>query len=195
MRRSRLALLVSAALLSFPALEAQAEGLTVNAGNIISVVLSQNVSTATNRVGDKIQAQCAGGDCGGFPRGTKFFAVLSQVSPKTKKSSGILEGMFVTAVLPDGRKIPIQAQPQAGSEIEGSTEVKKGNQKKTTAAGAAAGAVVSGGAGGAVIGGFLGHALGRHKKTTTSDLAFNAGTPFQIRMLETVTVPAEPNKR
>jgi hypothetical protein len=195
MRSARVTLIASAALLVAPVLEARAQ-FAVNEGNVIKVVLVQTVSTRTNKAGDKIQAQCAGGDCGGFPKGTKFFGVLSEVRPASGKDPGVLKGKFVTAVLPDGRQIPIEAQPQAGEGVQGSTSTKKGNKGKTAAIGAAAGAIVAGNdLGGALVGGAIGGALGKGKKTTGSDLEFKEGTPFQLRMLKTVTVNPPAKKK
>ena len=63
MRAMRLRPLAVAALLSAPALAVWAQDFTVNQGNIIQAVLVQTVSTKTNKVGDKVQAQCPSGDC------------------------------------------------------------------------------------------------------------------------------------
>jgi hypothetical protein len=195
MRLLRVVLIAGTGLLAAPALEARAQGFTVNQGNVIKVVLVQDVSTRTNKAGDKIQAQCAGGDCGGFPRGTKFFAVLSEVKPASGKDPGVIKGKFVTAVLPDGRQIPIEAQAQGGEGAQGATTTKKGNKGKTAAVGAAAGALVAGNdLGGALVGGAIGGALGRGKKTTGSDIEFKEGMPFQLRILKTVTVSASAKK-
>jgi hypothetical protein len=189
MRTSSVTLLAAAALLAAPAQGVRAQGFTVNQGNMVPVVLTQTVSTKTNKAGDKVQAQCAGGDCGGFPKGTKFFAVLTEVSPASGKEPGKLKGKFTTAVLPEGRQIPIEAQAQAGEGVQGSTTTKKGNKGKTAAVGAAAGALVAGNdLGGALVGGAIGASLGRKKKTTGSDIEIKAGTPFQLRILKTVSV-------
>jgi hypothetical protein len=197
MRGPGRALLAGAALLAAPALQAWAQDFTVNEGNIIPVVLAQDITTKTNKAGDRIQAQCPGGDCGGFPKGTKFFAVLTEVKPKSDKEPGSIKAKFVTAVLPDGTQVAIEAQPQAGEGASGTSETKKGNKKKTAAAGAAAGALVAGDneVAGAVVGGFIGHRLGRGDKTTTSDIEIKQGTPFQIRMMKTVTVKRPPKKK
>jgi hypothetical protein len=196
MNRSRQRTLAAGALLlGATALALGAQGFTVNAGNIIPVVLNQNISTATNKAGDKVEAQCTGGDCGGFPRGTKFFAVLTEVSAKTDKSPGSMRGQFATAVLPDGRHIPIKAQAQAGG-VRGTTETKKGNKGKTAAVGATAGALVANNSlMGALVGGAVGHKLGRKSKTTTTDVSFERGTPFQLLMLQTVTVKRAKKKK
>jgi len=166
-----------------------AHGFTVNAGNVVHVVLAQPVSTKTNRPGDKVQAKCAGGDCGGFPAGTKFFAVLSDVSPSSGSQPGRIKGQFSTAVLPDGRHIPIEAQALAGGDVQGATTTTKGNKGKTAAIGAAAGALVAGNnLGGALVGGAIGAAAGKKKKTTGSDIEIPGGTAFQLRILKSVTV-------
>jgi hypothetical protein len=192
MRSVRFTLFASVVLLAASALEMQAQAFTVNQGNIIPVVLGQDLSTRVNRTGDKVQARCGGGDCGGFPQGTKFFAVLTEVSPASGKNPGVMKAHFTTAVLPDGRQIPIEAQAQAGSGVQGTTTTKKGNKGKTAAAGAAVGAIVAGNnLGGALMGGAIGYGLGKGKKTTGSDLEFKAGTPFNLRMLKTVTVNAK----
>jgi hypothetical protein len=184
-----------AALVVAPALAAWAQDFTVNQGNIIQAVLVQTISTRTNKVGDKAQAHCRGGDCGGFPAGTKFFAVLTEVKPRTDKDAGSLKAKFVTAVLPDGTQVPIEAQPQVGEEAKGSTEVKKGNKNKTTAVGAVGGALVADNeVAGAVVGGLIGRGLGKGNKTVTSDIEIKEGTPIQIRMLKTVTVK-RPSKK
>jgi hypothetical protein len=189
MRWASLTLLAGAALMAAPAPVMPAQGFTVNAGNIIPVVLTQKVSTRTNKAGDKVQAQCASSDCGGFPKGTKFFAVLTEVSPSSGKDPGKLKGKFVTAALPDGRQIPIEAQAQAGEHVQGATTTKKGNKGKTAAVGAAAGALVAkNDLAGALVGGAIGGAMGRGKKTTGSDIEINEGTAFQLRILKTVTV-------
>jgi hypothetical protein len=189
MKSSSLTLLVGAALLLAPAPRVRAaQGFTVNAGNIVHVMLTQPVSTRTNRPGDKILAQCAGGDCGGFPRGTKFYAVLSEVIPASGSQPGSLHGSFTTAVLPDGRHIPIVATAAAGGDLEGATTTQKGNKKKTAAIGAATGALAGGDLGGALVGGAIGGALGRKKKTTGQDIEVPGGTEFQIRILQKVTV-------
>ena len=196
MRTSSLTMLAAAALLAAPARGMCAQAFTVNEGNIIRAVLTQTISTKTNKAGDKVQAQCAGGDCGGFPKGTKFFAVLSEVSPASGKEPGKLKGRFMTAVLPDNRQIPIEAQAQAGEGVQGSTQTKKGNKGKTAAVGAAAGAIVAGNdLGGALVGGAIGASLGRKKKTTGSDIEIKEGTQFQLRMLKSVTVQPASKKK
>jgi len=195
MRTSRLTLL-AAALLAAPAPGVRAQGFTVNEGNIVRVVLAQTISTKTNKSGDKVQAQCAGGDCGGFPKGTKFFAVLTEVNPASGKEPGKLKGKFVTAALPDGRQIQIQAQAQAGEGVQGSSSTKKGNKGKTAAVGAAAGALIADNDfAGAVAGGLIGGALGRGKKTTHSDIEIKEGTQFQLRILKTVSVKPAGKKK
>jgi glycine zipper 2TM protein len=194
MRASRLTLL-AAALLATPLKAMAAQGFTVDQGTIVRVVLAQTISTKTNKAGDKVQAQCAGDDCGGFPKGTKFFAVLTEASPASGKEPGKLSGKFVTAVLPDGRQIPIEAEAQAG-DARGGTKTKKGNRLKTGAAGALLGALVADNdVSGALIGGALGAALGRDMRTTGMDLEVSEGTKFQLRVLKAVSVPPAPEKK
>jgi len=194
MRASRFALL-AAALLTAPLQGMAAPGFTVDEGTIVRVVLAQTVSTKTNKAGDKIRAQCAGDDCGGFPKGTKFFAVLTEASPASGKEPGKLNGKFMTAVLPDGRQIPIEAEAQAG-DAQGGTRTKKGNRLKTGAAGALVGVLVANNdLSGALIGGAVGAALGRDKHTTGLDLEVSEGTKFQLRILKAVSVPPAPEKK
>ena len=46
-----------------------------------------------------------------------------------------------------------------------------------------------------VVGGAIGRRMGKGNTTTTSDLEIKEGTPFQIRMVKTVTVPPPPKKK
>jgi len=195
MKVSGLTLIAIAALLLAPTPRVRAaHGFTVNAGNIAHVVLTQNVSTKTNKPGDKIQARCTGGDCGGFPTGTKFFAVISEVSPAAGPQPGKLHGSFTTAVLPDGRHIAIEAQAQAGGHAQGATTTHKtgnGQLSKSEAIIAGMSDVVAGNdLGRALSAGSLGTAM-RKKQTTTTighDIEAPHGTKFQLRILKPVTV-------
>jgi hypothetical protein len=188
--------LTSLALTGALAVAAFAQNFTVNAGNIINAVLDQPVSTATNKAGDKVRSHCPGGDCGGFPQGTKFYAVLTEVSAKTSKEPGRIKAKFTTAVLPDGTQVAIEAEPNPGSAAQGGTQTTKSQKGKTAAIGAIGGALLADDSGaGALVGGAAGYALGKGKKTKTSELEIPAGTAFQLRMLKTVTVKRPAKKK
>jgi hypothetical protein len=168
---------------------AVAQDFTVNQGNIIKLVLDQTVSSKTNKAGDRVQTHCDEGDCGGFPKGTKFFAIIEEITPRTEKEPGRLKIKFATAVLPDKTKVAIEAEPYSGAESKGGTQTKKGNKALSTGIGALGGVILfKNDTAGALIGGATGYALGKKKQTITNDIEIQQGTRFQIRMLKTVTV-------
>jgi hypothetical protein len=163
-----------------------AQEYTVRQGNIIHVVLDQEVSSVTVRVGDRVVTHCQSGDCGGFPHGTKFYARITDAGSANKSRSGYFRGTFTTAVLPDGMQVPIEAQAVA-PPAEGKTSTKKGTKNRNAVIGAAAGGLIGGDWAGAIVGAGAGYLTGKDKKTEATDITIQAGTTFDIRMLKTVT--------
>lgn len=165
---------------------------------VVPVILDDTISTKKNKTGDKVEVHCVGKDCGGFPSGTTFVGVLN-IQPATGNQPGKGSVQFVQAVLPDERKIAIQAVPSSaeGVKTEGQTGKKSKKQAQTTGAiiGAGIGGI-AGGFGGAVIGGAAGLGAGSLTKGKGKDIEVKAGTKGYITMLKPVTItPAPPQPK
>lgn len=159
---------------------------TVPKYTVIPVVLDNTVSSATNRVGDPIQAHCYGPNCGGFPANTTFVGRLTVVQPKQVKAPGRLKAEITSAILPDGRKVAVSAVPSSAQGVprEGTTgkSAKSQRRRTGTVAGGAIGAL-AGGWGGAIIGTGAGYLTGKAVEGKYTDATVPAGTKGYITLM------------
>lgn len=174
---------------------------------VIPVVMVDELSSATNKVGDKFETRCEGGNCGGFPERTTFVGVVTEVTKQTKSAPGSIEVSFVEAVLPDSARVPISGTLIALSEdtvkldpVTGNlvgTEAAKKERGKFTKLGARGGLLVSG-SGRKVRGGLRGAVVGilvatvARPKTITEDVVVSVGTEIGILLGEPVKMDAPP---
>ena len=124
---------------------------------------------------------------------TTFQAVITVAQAAGDGQGGILGAKIVAAVLPNGKKINIDAIPSTKdgvkiTEVKGS-QAKKGRGKKGAIGGAILGGVIGGDLEGAVIGGASGAAVGNLTKGKTKDVERKAGHKGYIMMLQPVTLP------
>jgi hypothetical protein len=169
---------------------ANAKTITVPKYTVIPVILDNTVSSATNRVGDRVEAHCYGSNCGGFPANTTFVGKLTVVQPKQAKAPGKLKAEITSAILPNGTRVAVSAVPstEQGVPKEGATgkSAKTQHRRTGTVAGGAIGAI-AGGWGGAAIGAGAGYLTGKAVEGKYTDVTVNAGTKGYI----TLTAPAQ----
>jgi hypothetical protein len=150
---------------------AWADDLLLPKGTVVPVALIQDVSTAIAKVGDKIKAVYTGDDEGGFPTGTVFVATVSEASPKTSKSNGMIKAAFNQAILPNKKTVAIQ-----GKAVNGKSSASEKSKKETgkgAAIGAVAGMAVAGNnVAGALLGGAAGGLLGHRRGSKPQDIVF-----------------------
>jgi hypothetical protein len=165
---------------------------TIPKYTVVPVTLDDTISTKKNKTGDTFQVHCMGPDCGGFPSGTTFVGVLT-ITPAQKHEPATGSAKFTQAILPDQRKIWIDAAPSTaeGVKKEGTTAGKSKNKARNTGAavGGAIGALTGWGHGGVVVGAAVGAAAGQLSKGQGKDLEFKAGTKGYMVMLQPVTIP------
>jgi len=169
---------------------------TVPKYTVIPVVLDDTISSVKNKTGDKFEVHCVGPNCGGFPSGTTFIGVLTITRAQGEKpATG--SAKFVSAVLPDERKIQIQAVPSTadGVKIESKTAgtTKKETRRKVGALGAGIGALTDGFKG-AVVGGAIGAAAGSAAKSKGKEGEIKAGTKGYIMLTKLATIPPPKGK-
>jgi hypothetical protein len=187
---------------------AQRDTVSIPADTVVRVKLDDPLSSRTTREGDTFAAIADNDDTSGFPEGTRFQGVVTEVRRKTSNQPGVLDFEFRRAYLPDGRRVDIDGQ-LASLEYDdirrtddGRIEARsrRGSDKfdlKWVGYGAAAGAVLStifggnllkggllGGLGGAVYG-YLNRDKGGSSRDF-KDVSLERGKEFGIRMLDRV---------
>jgi len=200
-----------------PARESRAarESVVIPADTVIKVKLNDRLTSRNARVGDRFTAVVDDGDRSGFPDGTRFEGVVSEAQKSGDNRPGVIDMDFRQAVLPDGRKLPINGRLASLSEedvrrsADGRIMSRRGgsNSKfdpKWVGYGAAGGAVLGtifgsnflkgallGGVGGAIYG-----YLNRDKdKGGFRDVTLDDGTSFGVRLSERVAFQDGANYR
>jgi len=133
---------------------------TVAARTIVRAELSEAVSSATARKGERISARLDEDDRSGFPEGTRFEGRITQVRKAAKNQPGVIDVAFDRAILPDGSSIAISGNL---ASLEGDN-VERAEDGRLIAKQDASDRdefdwkwVGVGAAGGAILGGILGN--------------------------------------
>ena len=192
-------LLILAASAMAIAIASAAEGpaaQTIPKYTVIPVILDDTISTARNKTGDKFEVHCTGSNCGGFPSGTTFVGILT-ITPAQGEKPAQGSAKFVSAILPDERKIEILAVPSTaeGVKVDGKTgeTTKKKSKKKGARIGGVIGTLAAGFPG-AVAGRVVGGAAGS-KKAKGLDIELKAGLKGYIMLTEPATIPPLPQRK
>lgn len=182
------------------------DSVTIPAETVIKVRLNDRLNSRNAQVGDRFTAVVDDGDRSGFPDGTRFEGVVSEAQRSNDNRPGVIDMDFRQAVLPDGRKVPINGQLASLSEedvrrsADGRILSRRGGSSskfdpKWVGYGAAGGAVLGeilgsnflkgallGGVGGAIYG-----YLNRDKeKGEFRDVTLDEGTTFGVRLTDRV---------
>jgi hypothetical protein len=191
------------------------ESVVIPADTVIKVRLNDRLNSRDARVGDRFTAVVDDGDRSGFPDGTRFEGVVSEAQKSGDNRPGVIDMDFRQAILPDGRKLPINGQLASLSEedvrrsADGRILSRRGGSSskfdpKWVGYGAAGGAVLGtifgsnflkgallGGVGGAIYG-----YLNRDKgKGEFRDVTLDEGTTFGVRLADRVAFQDGTNYR
>lgn len=182
--------------------------IVVPAGAVIPVSLDKAISSADSNKGDKISAtiNCTNEGDAEFPKGTHLTGTVAAVQRKTATQPGVLDLLFDTALLPDGRTVPLKGTLVALDEnsvvkTDGrliAKDTSTTDRLKFVAIGAGAGLLLSKLTDkNAVTGGLLGAAAGylygelnKDKLAAGKDVTVAAGTQFGVKLVSTLTYNA-----
>jgi hypothetical protein len=173
---------------------------TVPADTVVRAQLEDQLSSRTAAKGDKFTALLSSKDRSGFPEGTTFHGVVTEVEHGAKEKPDTLDVKFTRAVLPGGQAVSVTGV-LAGLEKDDVRRTKDGRlvsaktrggkfQTKWVGYGAAGGAVLSTIFGGRTLKGALLGALGgaaygyvnKGKKKEYGEVELSSGTEFGIRL-------------
>lgn len=173
---------------------------------VIPVTNQQQLSSATNHVGDTFQAVCSS-NCGGFPSGTVFTGQVVSVTKAASGTPGQIEVLFTRASLPNNTSVSINGTLTSLNRNDVTTDPNTGrlvqkpevrNQRnKFIAYGAGLGLVIgilshgnalTGTLIGALAGYLAGITLGKDTKYT--DVTVPANTQFGIALTQDVRLPS-----
>lgn len=199
-------LFLTAVVLAALVVAASAQTTNIPRYTIIPVVLEDPLSSTESVVGQRFFSHCSTADCGGFPEGTRFVGVITQVTPRSGNTPGQIDVAFTQALLPGGVTIPISGRltsldpaavrtdPETGRLI-GTVETRD-QRNKFIGYGAGAGLVIGiitgntlrGTLLGAAAGWLYGATVGRERQAR--DVFVAQGTEFGIMLTEAVDLPA-----
>ena len=110
MGRAVPALLAAVSLIGAQAARAQKGTVTVPSDTVVRLKLDDRLSSKTAQKGDHFAAVLNDEDRSGFPEGTRFQGVVTNVQRNTKDRPGMLDVEMRTAYLPDGQKAQINGR-------------------------------------------------------------------------------------
>lgn len=186
----------------------------IPADTVVEVRLNDRLNSRNARVGDRFTVDVIDDDRSGFPDGTRLEGVVSEAQRSNDDRPGILDMDFRTAVLPDGRRVPIHGDLTGLTEEDirrsddGRIVSRRGSNSKFdpkwVGYGAAGGAVLGEILGsnflkGALLGGLGGAIYGYLNKDKDRgefrDVSLNEGTTFGVRLTDRVAFQETPNYR
>lgn len=172
--------------------------ISIPAQSVVPVTLDQDISSATATRGQNISATVVSTQAGDseFPAGTKLRGIITEATPRTGSSPGVLDIRFRSAVLPDGSVVQLVGNPIALDNNSVTTEGgrfiakpgKRGNNTaKVVGIGAGAGFLIGrllkkDGALPAIIGAGAGFLFDRKNKNKMADARLTAGTKLGVRL-------------
>jgi len=182
--------------------QANANARVIPMDTVVKLELDDKLSSRDAARGDRFTATLADDDHSGFPEGTTFEGIVTEVRRSTKSQPGILDMKIQRAVLPGGRAVGVNGtlasleDDDVRRSTNGRLEARRSGGKnkfdaKWVGYGAAGGAVLStvfgGKLGKGAIMGALGGAayayLNKGKgKNSYSEVELSRGTDFGIRM-------------
>lgn len=191
---------------------AQRSRLVIPANTIVRLELGEEVSSRTARQGERITASLDENDRSGFPTGTRFEGVVTEVRRATDDRPALLDMEFRRAMLPDGSVERIRGElaslsgDNARTTEDGRLESRRregGFDWKWVGIGAGGGAVLGEILGddflkGALLGGLGGAIyayLNRDRDGDYRDVQLNRGTEFGIRLEREVAFNFRPDYR
>ena len=177
------------------------------AGTPLSATVGQEVTSANARVGDRFMAMLANDIASGgsilVPAGSQLEGQVVSVMPAGRAGrNGQLDVRFMSALLPNGQRVPLMAKIQTadgtGLIKGGSVGGRAGKAALTTAGGAAAGALLGTALGplsggkvgkGAIYGTAVGAGLGGVGALVNKgeDAVLKSGTPLQVVLEQPLT--------
>ena len=166
---------------------------------VVPVTLDQDISSATATRGQQVTATVVSERLGDseFPAGTKLRGIVTESTPRSGDTPGVLDIRFRNAILPDGTVVKLSGNPIALDNASVSTEggrfvAKPGARRKDTAkvigVGAGAGFLIGrllkkDGALPAIIGAAGSFLLDRSKnRSQAADARLAAGTKLGVRL-------------
>lgn len=195
------------ALMMALAISASATPILVPRDTVIPVTLDRSLSSATSRAGSTFYTHHSGINGAGFPEQTKFAGTIDSVMRASGKTAGQIGVSFVSAILPDGTRMPIVGQltslddrsvttDSSTGRLVGTTDARKANIK-FAAIGAGAGLVLGQVIGkkpliGTILGAAAGYLYGTKvvKPAVGRNVVVPAGTRFGILLEEDVSIPS-----
>ncbi len=104
--------LLTSLLLASPGPAAQrTQTITVPADTVVHVKLDKPLTSKTARIGQPVTATMAPTDLGGFPTGTRFEGIVTDVRPATSEGPGQVAVRWHAAVLPNPETVPANGRP------------------------------------------------------------------------------------
>lgn len=185
---------------------AQGYNRTVPANTVVRVELEDKLSSANSERGERFMARLDSEDRSGFPRGTRFEGVVTEVARASRNEPGVLDLEIRRAIFPDGRAVAINGElaglgdDDVRRRSDGTLESRHTSKKKKfdtkwVGYGAAGGAVLSTVFGGGFLKGALLGALGgaiygyvsKDKgRRDYHDVELSRGSEFGIRLADRV---------
>jgi hypothetical protein len=180
---------------------------------VVRLKLDQSLSSRSARVGERFAAVLSDDDQSGFPQGTRFQGVVTEVRRHSKDRPGVLGVEFARAYLPDGARVDVDGRLSSLAEddvrrtSDGRLESRKNGKSmdwKWAGYGAAGAAVLSAVLGGdilkgALLGGLAGAAYGYFnkdkKKGDFRDVDLPRGTEFGMALDRRVAFNDRPSFR
>lgn len=175
----------------------------VPADTVVHARLDKDLTSKSALRGERFMATLAHDDYSGFPEGTRFEGVVTDVQHPAKNRPGVLNVKIERAVLPGGQRVPVSGSLASldSKDVQRSKDgrlVSREKGKKFDAKwvgyGAAGGAVLSTLFGGKLLNGALIGALGgaaysylnkdkdKEKKGHYSEVSLKRGTDFGFRL-------------
>jgi hypothetical protein len=176
---------------------------TIPSDTVVRLKLEDHLTSRSARMGDKFAAVMGSDDRSGFPEGTRFQGVVTEVQRYSKNRPGTMNVEIRRAYFPDGASAAVRGSLASLDEdsvrrtSDGRLESRHGGKKMDwkwagygAAGGAVLGGILGGGGGGllkgAVLGGLGGAAYSYLNKDKTKgnfrDVDLPRGTEFGMRL-------------
>lgn len=187
---------------------------TVPPDTVVRVRLDERLGSRESRPGQRFTATVSEDDRSGFPLGTRFEGVLTEVERAGRDRPAVLDAEFRAAVLPDGQRVPIRAElaslaaEDVTRDSEGRLRARQRSGRrfdwKWVGYGAGAGAVLAavfdgnilrGALIGAAGGALYGYLRRNRDRSEFQDVVLQRGTEFGILLTDEVVFRDRPGYR
>jgi len=178
--------------------------ISVPAETVVPVILDQQLSSATARVGQTFTASVKSQRLGDseFPAGSKIEGVVTEVQKRDGDDPGVLDMNFRAVVLPDGNRVPLNGrliamdddsiETRADGRVVAKSGARSNDRLKIIGIGAAGGFLVGrllkqNGALSAVLGAAGGYLFDRSRGGGTREAVVPAGKELGVRLVSGAT--------